>query len=97
MVKRALIRVHGRVQGVFFRHSACEKARELNITGFVRNEEDGAVYIEAEGEEDALEQFIAWCRSGPKLAKVEKTEVSYSDELKHFTDFSMERINFKYS
>lgn len=89
--------MRGRVQGVFFRHSACEKARELNITGFVRNEEDGAVYIEAEGEEDALEQFIAGCRNGPELAKVEKTEVSYSDELKHFTDFSMERINFKYS
>lgn len=95
MIKRALIRVRGRVQGVFFRHSAREKARELNITGFGRNEPDGAVYIEVEGEEDALEQFIAWCRSGPELAKVEKTEVSYSDELKHFNDFTIERINFK--
>lgn len=95
MVKRASIRVRGCVQGVFFRHSACEKARELNITGFVRNEENGAVYIEAEGEKDALEQFIAWCGSGPELAKVEKTEVSYSDELKHFSDFTIERINFK--
>ena len=89
-MKRALIQVHGRVQGVFFRHSAREKARELNIVGFARNEPDGAVYIEAEGEEGALEQFIAWCRSGPELAKVEKIEVSYSDELKHFSDFSIE-------
>lgn len=89
MIKRALIRVHGRVQGVFFRHSAREKARELNITGFARNEEDSAVYIEAEGEENALEQFIAWCRIGPELAKVEKIEISYSDELKHFNDFSI--------
>lgn len=90
MVKRALIRIQGRVQRVFFRHSAREKARELGVTGFARNEEDGAVYIEAEGEEGALEQFIAWCRIGPEPAQVENIEVSYSDELKHFSDFSME-------
>ena len=89
-MKRALIQVHGRVQGVFFRHSAREKARELNIVGFARNEPDGAVYIEAEGEENALEQFIAWCRIGPELAQVENIEVSYSEELKHFSDFSIE-------
>lgn len=45
------MRVKGRVQGVFFRHSAREKARELNITGFARNEEDGAVYIEIDAHE----------------------------------------------
>lgn len=89
-MKRALIRVYGRVQGVFFRHSAREKARELNVTGFARNELGGAVYIEAEGDDVALEQFIMWCRSGPELADVEKVEVSYSDELKHFNDFSIE-------
>lgn len=89
-MKRALIRVRGRVQGVFFRHSAREKARELNVTGFVRNEENSTVYIEAEGKEDSLEQFIAWCRIGPELAKIEKTDVSYNDELKHFSDFSIE-------
>lgn len=86
-MKRVLIRVYGRVQGVFFRHSAREKAHELNITGFARNEADGSVYIEAEGEEDELEQFITWCRIGPELAQVEKVGVSFSDELKHFTEF----------
>ncbi len=89
-MKRALIQVHGRVQGVFFRHSAREKARELNIVGFARNEADGSVYIEAEGEEITLEQFITWCRIGPELAQIEEIEVSHNDELKHFTDFSME-------
>lgn len=88
-MKRALVRIHGCVQGVFFRHSAREKARELNITGFARNEEDSSVYIEAEGEEKMLEEFIAWCRIGPELAKVEKIEVSYSDNIKHFIDFVM--------
>lgn len=89
-MKRALIRIHGRVQGVFFRHSAREKARELNITGFARNEADGSVYIEAEGEESTLERFIAWCCVGPELAEVERIEVLYSNELKHFTDFIIE-------
>lgn len=88
-MKRAQIRAQGRVQGVFFRHSAREKARELNIRGFARNEEDGSVYIEAEGEEKALEQFIAWCRIGPELAQVENIDVSYSDDIKHFSDFVM--------
>lgn len=88
-MKRALIRVRGRVQGVFFRHSAREKARELNITGFARNEEDGSVYIEAEGEEKALERFVAWCHNGPELAQVEGVDVLYSDDIKNFSDFVM--------
>ncbi len=74
MEKHYEIRVHGRVQGVFFRASTQEKAHELGIKGFVRNEPDGSVYIEAEGEEEALNRFVDWCHYGPSAASVEKVE-----------------------
>ncbi|MDP3004007.1 MAG: acylphosphatase [Candidatus Azambacteria bacterium] len=80
------IKIFGEVQGVFFRHSARLKAREIGITGFVKNELDGAVYMEAEGDEKALGQFLEWCRHGPESAKVEKVE-SFPGNIKGFSDF----------
>lgn len=68
------IRVFGRVQGVFFRASARAEARRLRLNGFVRNEEDGSVYAEAEGPQEALDTLVAWCRRGPTHAQVEKVE-----------------------
>lgn len=90
MKKHMTVRVHGLVQGVFFRASTREKARSLNISGLVRNEPDGSVYIEAEGEVEALGQFIEWCRKGPPRADVQKCEVGESG-LKNFTGFVIER------
>jgi acylphosphatase len=52
----------GRVQGVFFRATAAELAREAGVRGFVRNEPDGTVYLEAEADADALERFLAALR-----------------------------------
>ncbi len=88
-MKHLNIKIYGQVQGVFFRHSAREKARELKVSGFARNEPDGAVYIEVEGEEENLEAFLAWCRKGPPSASVEKVEHEWSDELKHFRGFEI--------
>jgi acylphosphatase len=84
------IKIHGRVQGVFFRQSAREKAGELNISGFARNDPDGAVYIEAEGEENNLRKFLEWCRKGPAPASVEKLEFEFCPEIKNFADFTAE-------
>jgi acylphosphatase len=80
------IKVRGNVQGVYFRDSAWKKAEELGISGFVRNEPDGAVYMEAEGGKEALESFLEWAKSGPVAAKVEKVEVS-EGEVKNFFGF----------
>tara|TARA_B100001013_G_scaffold171401_1_gene102808 strand:- start:1835 stop:2101 length:267 start_codon:yes stop_codon:yes gene_type:complete len=74
-MKRLKITVEGRVQGVFFRDSTRNKATELGILGFVRNQPDGKVYIEAEGECTALERFSQWCQEGPKWARVAKVEI----------------------
>ena len=69
------IQVYGRVQGVFFRASTKEKADELGIKGWVRNESNGSVLIHAEGEELPMEEFINWCHKGPLMSKVEKVEI----------------------
>ena len=88
MQKHFNIKIKGHVQGVFFRVLAKEKADELGITGFVRNESDGSLYIEAEGEASNLDRFLAWCRQGPKSAGVEDVEVSES-EMRGFVEFSL--------
>ena len=81
------IRIHGAVQGVFYRDSARQKAEELGVSGFARNESDGSVYIEAEGTEQNLKAFLAWCTQGPASAQVEKVKSEHSANLKHFSEF----------
>ena len=90
MKKHFSIRISGVVQGVFFRASTKAKADELNIKGFVRNERDGSVYAEAEGESEDLEAFIQWCRRGPARASVSTCEVSEA-ALTGFSEFVIER------
>ncbi len=68
--RRIRLIIRGRVQGVWYRGSAQEIARELGLTGWVRNLTDGRVELVAEGEGPALDVFKAWCRKGPPLARV---------------------------
>ncbi len=84
------IRVRGKVQGVFFRASTQKKAQELGVQGFVRNEPDGNVYIEAEGDAQALEQLAAWCKTGPERARVEQVEIQ-EGTWQGFRDFIVDR------
>lgn len=86
MVKHLNIKVSGSVQGVFFRVFCKEKADEFGIYGFVRNDPDGSVYAEIEGEEDTLEKFLDLCRKGPEYGEVEKIDVS-DGALKNFSEF----------
>ena len=78
------------MQGVFFRASAKDKAEELGITGFVKNEWDGSVYIEAEGTEEMLMQFTSWCEEGPERARVEQLIVN-EGQIKNFSRFEIQR------
>ena len=82
------IKVSGKVQGVWFRDSTLKKAQELGVNGFVKNESDGSVYIEAEGSMDALNKFINWCHEGPAFAKVESVDVDEL-ELTYFEKFKV--------
>lgn len=72
-----------------FRHATRNKARELKINGLVRNQRDGMVYIEAEGEEDNLKSFLEWCHHGPDWAIVTNIEYEYLDKLDNFQFFSI--------
>lgn len=85
-MKHLDIHVTGRVQGVFFRASSQRKAYEYGVTGIVRNEPDGSVFIEAEGDELALTRFTDWCRVGPSRAEVERVDVTES-EPKNYDGF----------
>jgi acylphosphatase len=71
--------VHGRVQGVFFRHAASEEARELRLRGWVKNVAGGDVEIVAEGPRRELEILAAWALRGPRLANVTGVEEEWSD------------------
>lgn len=82
------ITVFGRVHGVGYRYSALHKARDFSITGFVKNQYDGTVFIEAEGEEANLDQFILWCQQGPSFARVERISKT-TGTLKGYSSFSV--------
>jgi DNA ligase D-like protein (predicted 3'-phosphoesterase) len=66
--------VRGGVQGVFFRQATVERAQELALLGWVRNQEDGSVAVHAEGPEPAVEELLAFLREGPPAAAVEAVE-----------------------
>ena len=85
--KRIHLVVRGRVQGVFFRASAQREARQLGLTGWVKNRNDSAVELVAEGEEDQVKDFLAWAQHGPSTARVDKIETrwrSYTGEYATF-------------
>jgi acylphosphatase len=62
--------IEGNVQGVFYRHATREKAKQLGITGWVKNLSDGRVEVLACGEEQPLEELRNWLWDGPPRADV---------------------------
>lgn len=84
------ITITGKVQGVYYRASAKQKADELGIKGFVRNQPSGSVYIEAEATPELLEKFLAWCHQGPERAQVINVETT-SAALQNFEAFEVRR------
>ncbi len=87
MEKNLKMKIYGDVQGVGFRDAAYWVARKLYVSGFIMNEPDDSIYIEAEGERAALEEFLAWCRTGPVTAKITNVDVAWSEARGKFTGF----------
>ena len=86
-MKRIIIHVYGLVQGVFFRYTTRKIARNLGLTGIVKNLPNGSVYIEAEGPEDKLNELLKFAKKGPKSAEVENVKVEYKEAQYKFKGF----------
>ena len=83
------IRITGWVQGVGFRWSAVNEARNRGIKGFVRNVSDGSVFIEAEGSGKQLNAYVEWCKKGPGFGSVESVTVDILPPV-NYIDFRVE-------
>lgn len=73
------ITVEGRVQGVGFRYNARRQALALGLDGLVKNMPDSSVYIEVEGNQSDLDEFVDWCQTGPIGSRVIDVNVSISN------------------
>ena len=80
------ILIQGRVQNVGFRYFTFKTARMLKLSGFVRNEMDGSVYIEVEGNESNVNEFIKEVRKGPSWARVDQVDVNICP-VQNFSEF----------
>lgn len=83
------VTVYGRVQGVAFRHYTSLRAMELGVSGWVGNLPDGSVAGVFEGDENAVNDLVDWCRQGPPAAIVERLDLSQEVYSGEFRDFSI--------
>jgi acylphosphatase len=83
--------IGGRVQGVGFRYFTARKADEFEIFGYIENNPNGSVYLEAEGEEDHLEGFLQAIRVGPESCEVREFVVMEDVALKYYEAFEIRR------
>lgn len=73
-MKAYKIKIVGDVQGVGYRFSAIREAQSLGLSGWVKNDPDGGVSAQIQGDEESCSQFIEWAREGSPMAEVEKAE-----------------------
>jgi len=87
--KKLFFKIFGRVQGVGFRYSAREMAKNLGLLGWMKNAGDKTVEGEIEGEEKSLEEFLEWAKKGPRWSRVEKVEAQWEEFKDEFRDFKI--------
>jgi acylphosphatase len=88
---RAHVFVSGRVQGVFFRVETRHEATKRNVVGWVRNTHDGKVEAIFEGQKEAVEKMIEFCKKGPAGARVIDVTVQWETSTREFGDFKIRR------
>ena len=82
--------VYGRVQGVFYRAFVTKQARELGVTGYVRNLADGSVEVRAEGEKQKLMKLVGYLGVGPPSARVDKVATHWLGYTGRYSGFRAE-------
>jgi acylphosphatase len=91
-MKRIHVYISGLVQGVFFRAAARRAAADLNLTGWVRNMDDGRVEAVLEGDDSDVDKMIEWCKTGPPAARIDNVRVSQEHYTGGFSDFSIKHL-----
>ncbi len=89
MRKRLETKIIGRVHLVMFRDFVKRNADKLKLTGTVENKKDGSVFVVAEGEKEALDEFLFYLKKGPIFAKVLSIEPKWLEPTETFTDFKI--------
>jgi acylphosphatase len=91
-IKHLNITVQGKVQGISYRASTKAVANQLGVTGFIKNEPDGSVYMEAEADDWNMQLFLDWCNEGPQGAVVTLLETN-EGEIKNYRNFEIVKRN----
>jgi len=90
MNKYIVIKISGRVQGVWFRQSAKDFSDSIELVGYAKNNKDETVTIEACGSEEQLNQLVSWCDNGSKMAQVDNVDIVWSETCDtKFVDFKI--------
>lgn len=87
--ERLTVKISGKVQGVFFRANIQKIADSLGIIGWTRNESDDSVKVVAEGENEKLEDFLAFLKKGPDSATVTNIETIWEKATGEFDEFDI--------
>ncbi len=82
-MKRVKVKIHGKVQGVFYRANTRDTADELELNGWVKNMPDNTVEAVFEGEDEKVDEMVDWCHSGSPAAKVEKVEILSEEKIEN--------------
>jgi len=90
-MEQVLVRIliEGRLHGKNFRYQTQQQATKLGLGGFVRNLSDGRIEIEAQGDQDKVEQLLAWCQQEPHGSNIKNILYRYDEPTKGYTDFMM--------
>lgn len=86
---RARILIEGRVQGMNFRYNTQQEAHRLGLVGFIRNLSDGRIEIDAQGDEDKVEQLLAWCQEEPHSSHFKSILFRYDEPTENRSDFTV--------
>lgn len=83
--------ISGRVQGVFFRANTKQNAQKHDVTGWVKNRDDGKVEAVFEGTKEGVNNLLEWCHHGPRLARVTDVEYEEKEPTGEFDSFTIRR------